>query len=568
MYRRQFLREIGIGLIALNTAPLIVSCVSPGSIATRNKTSTGIRATSPHFWSDVVIYGGTSAGVIAAYTVRRYGKSVLLIEPGRHLGGLSSGGLGRTDVGDRSAITGIARDFYRRIGKYYGQEEPGWRFEPRVAEQMFEDYLDEVQAEVLFSRRVKEVRKNGNRIQELVLEYAGDGSNSQDLLVQGDLFLDTSYEGDLMAGAGVSYAVGRESNSQYHETHDGVQMGHPRQYHQFPDGIDPYVIPGKKSSGLLPEINGYGVQPRGTGDKKIQAYNFRMCLTQDPDNLLPFSEPDNYDPDRYHLLLRVMAAKPWDNLRGGFIISEMPRGKTDWNNYGPFSTDYIGKNWEYPEADYSQRARMWQEHEEYQKGLMYFLGHDERVPRKLREEMQSWGLCRDEFLDTGGWPNALYIREARRMIGSHVMTDRNIVGGEHVKDGIAWGSYNMDSHNVQRVVIHGDGGDMVKNEGDVEQPSGGPYPIAYRSLTPKPEEAANLLVPVALSATHIAYGSIRMEPVFMELGQAAGVAASLALEKQVAVQEVDVRAIQQELREKPLAGMPPPSGQEKAYRLP
>lgn len=545
MRRRRFLCTLGWGGLVLPALPSFGTAV----FAAERRTTAGTLqpGDSPALRSDVVIYGGTSAGVIAAYTVRKAGKSVLLIEPGRHLGGLTSGGLGRTDVGDQSAITGLARDFYRRIGRYYGQEEAAWRFEPRVAEQMFEDYLDEAQVEVLFSRRVKEVYKDGTRIQAITLEYAGGDPAAPDILVGGDLFLDASYEGDLMAGAGVSYTVGRESNDRYHETHNGGQMGHPRQYHQFPDGIDPYLIPGKKSSGLLPEINGFGVQPRGSGDRKIQAYNFRMCLMQDPENMIPWSEPANYDPDRYQLLLRVMEKQPWDSLNGGFIISEMPRGKTDWNNRGPFSTDYIGKNWAYPEADYATRAQIWREHEAYQKGLMYFLGHDERVPRKVREEMQSWGLCRDEFLDTGGWPHALYIREARRMLGVHVMTDRNIVGGEHVKDGIAYGSYNMDSHNVQRVVVSGPDGDMVKNEGDVEQPPGGPYPISYRSLTPRPDEATNLLVPVALSASHIAYGSIRMEPVFMEMGQAAGVAASLALEKQAAVQEVNVTAIQQEV---------------------
>ena len=545
MQRRQFLRALGWGGLVLPAVSL--SGMEIIGVGKQKTSGAFVPGDAPALHSDVVIYGGTSAGVIAAYTARKYGKSVLLIEPGRHLGGLTSGGLGRTDVGDQSAISGLARDFYRRVGRYYGQEEPGWRFEPRVAEQMFEDYMDEAEVEVLFSRRVKQVHMDGTRIRSVTLEYAGDDPAAPEIRVEGALFLDASYEGDLMAGAGVSYTVGRESNDTYHESHNGVQMGHPRQYHQFPDGIDPYVIPGEKSSGLLPEINGFGVQPRGAGDRKIQAYNFRMCLTQDPANRLPWTEPENYDPDRYQLLLRVMEKQPWEGLTDGFIISEMPRGKTDWNNRGPFSTDYIGKNWEYPEADYANRARIWREHEAYQKGLMYFLGHDERVPRKVREEMQSWGLCRDEFLDTGGWPNALYIREARRMLGVHVMTDRNIVGDAHVADGIAYGSYNMDSHNVQRVVVTGPGGDMVKNEGDVEQPPGGPYPISYRSLTPKPDEATNLLVPVALSASHIAYGSIRMEPVFMELGQAAGVAASLALENQTAVQDVNVKMIRQEV---------------------
>ena len=511
----------------------------------------------PTFDVDICIYGGTSAGVIAAYTARMYGKTVLLVEPGRHLGGMTSGGLGLTDIGNKYAITGLSRDFYRRVGNVYGSLE-AWRFEPHVAEQVFEQYVDEAGIDVLFSRRLKSVQKQGAEIREITLAYAGEQPHPQDVVVRARMFLDTSYEGDLMAQAGVSYTVGREANSVYGETINGVQLFGR---HQFPDGVDPYVIPGDSSSGLLPEISAETLAPRGTGDRKVQTYNFRMCLCQDEANRLPLPRPEGYNPARYELLLRLLERAPWKNLNeGGFSIDRMPNGKTDWNNRGGFSTDYIGKNWDYPEADYEERARIWQEHTNYQQGLIYFLAHDERVPEHLRREMQTWGLCRDEFLDTGGWPHQLYVREARRMIGAYVMTEHNATGRVVAEDAIGMAAYTMDSHNTQRLVVNG----MVKNEGNVEvggwagDDLGGavkvdPYPIAYGTITPKPEEATNLLVPVALSASHIAYGSIRMEPVFMVLGQSAAVAASMALDAGTTVQQVDLPALQRELQRNPLA---------------
>ena len=504
---------------------------------------------------DVLVYGGTSAGVIAAYTAKAYGKRVLLVEPGRHLGGMTSGGLGQTDIGNKFAVTGLALDFYRRVGRHYGWFE-AWQFEPRVAEQVFEQYVDEANVEILFSRRLRRVRKDGTRLAAVELEYAGEGAGSGLIIVAARQFIDASYEGDLLAVAGASYVVGREDNRVYGETLNGVQL---RGRHQFPDGIDPYVVQGQPSSGLLPEITGAGVPPAGTGHRGVQAYNFRMCLCQGEDRI-PISRPDAYDPDRYELLLRRLAAERTRSLSELFIISRMPNGKTDWNNRGGFSTDYIGKNWEYPEAPYARRADIWRQHEDYQKGLIYFLGHDPRVPSHLRAEMLSWGYCRDEFLDTGGWPHQLYVREARRLVGEYVMTEHNSVGRAVVEDGIALAAYTMDSHNVQRLVVNG----MVKNEGNVEvggwpdDDLGGavkvePYPIAYRSLTPKREQVTNLLVPVALSASHIAFGSIRMEPVYMVLGQVAAVAASMAIDAGTIVQNVDVRALKRELEDNPLA---------------
>lgn len=513
----------------------------------------------PAFDVDVVVYGGTSAGVIAAYAAKMYGKSVLLVEPGRNLGGMSSGGLGLTDIGNKYAITGLGLNFYRRMGSYYGQFE-AWTFEPKAAEQVYESYVDEAGVEVLFSRRLKEVQKEGTDIQTITLEYAGEGPSAGDLQVRAKMFIDASYEGDLMAASGASYIVGREPNSKYNENHNSVQL---RDRHQFPDGVDPYVVKGDPSSGLLQEINGVGVEPNGTGDKKVQAYNFRLCLCQGEDRI-PFSEPENYNPDRYELLGRLIEQSPWDSLQDGFIISRMPNGKSDWNNRGGFSTDYIGKNWEYPEADYEKRAEIWKDHEEYQKGLVYFLANNEQVPDHIRKEMQSWGYCPDEFLDTEGWPHQLYVREARRLIGEYVMTEAHCLGETVVEDGIAMAAYTMDSHNTQRVVVEGPNGPMVKNEGNVEVGGGtwddlggevivNPYPISYRSITPKREEVTNLLVPVALSASHIAFGSIRMEPVFMVLGQSAAVAASMAIDAEVPVQQVDVEALQRELKVNPLA---------------
>lgn len=501
-------------------------------------------AQQPALEVDIVVYGATSAGVIAAYTAKEYGKSVLLVEPGRHVGGLSSGGLGYTDIGNKYAVTGLGLDFYRRLGRYYGKFEE-WTFEPRAAEQVFESYLDRAGVEVLYSRRLKSVAKDGTRIRAVTLEYDGAGKGSPDLVVAAKEFIDATYEGDLMARSGASYTVGRESNARYGETIDGVQL---RDKHQFPDGVDPYVRPGDPASGLLPEITGVGVAPDGTGDKKVQAYNFRLAMCQG-ESRVPVTRPARYDSARYGLLLRLMEKAPWTGIRTGFKIDRLANDETDWNNQGPFSTDFIGHSWAYPDAAYAQRDSIWRAHEDYEKGLLYFVGHDPRVPEKLREEMLSWGYCSTEFLDTDGWPHQLYVREARRLVGEYVMSEKNVRGAERVADGIGMAAYGMDSHNNERVVVNG----MVKNEGDVQVGGFPPYPISYRSITPKRAEVTNLLVPVALSATHIAYGSIRMEPVFMVLGQSAAVAASMAIDAGVPVQRVDVTALQGELKKNPLA---------------
>ncbi len=509
-----------------------------------------------HF--DVLVYGATSAGVIAAYTASRYGLRVLLIEPGRHLGGMSSGGLGATDTGGQdSYITGLSQEFYLRVGHYYGQDGPAYRFEPHVAELVFKQYLDEAGVEVMFSRRLKKVHLRDGKIQSIDLEYARLEVD-QDLAVSAQQFIDATYEGDLMAASGVSCTTGRESNDTYQEKYNGVipgreagPYGQTKRTREWAVDVDPYMVPGKPSSGLLPEVNGVGHEPMGSGDDKIQAYCFRLCLTQDRKNFIPLSEPDGYNPDRYELMARLQKLKPWKSLKNGFNISMMPNGKTDINNYGlvGFSSNYVGGNYAYPDGDYSTRAKIWQAHKEYQQGLLWFLATDERIPSHIRAEMQSWGYCFDEFRDTDGWPHQLYIREARRMVSDFVMTEHECIGVRPVGDGIAKGGYALDSHVVQRVVIDG----HVENEGNISVHGFDPYLISYRSIIPKRGEIGNLYVPVCVSSSHAAYGSLRMEPVFMALGQAAGIAAWLAEEKSQLAQDISVSLIQKELRDNALA---------------
>jgi len=534
---------------AVSTLPasaFAISAVTPAS---------GIGSQTPTY--DLMVYGATSAGVIAAYTASRYGLSVLLVEPGRHIGGLTSGGLGRTDTGGQdSFITGLSQEFYIRVGKYYGQSVPAYDFEPHVAEKIYEQYLDEAGVEIWYSRRINAVAVQNQAIRKVYLEHSS-GAEHPLLEVDASYFIDATYEGDLMASAGVSYTVGRESNEKYGELYNGVipgrvsgPYGKATREREWSVNVDPYIVPGKPSSGLLPEVNGVGHKPIGTGDDKVQAYCFRLCLTQRTNNQLPLYEPEGYNPARYELMARLQAQEPWQSLRNGFIISPMPRGKTDINNYGlvGFSSNYVGKNFDYPDADYQVRARIWDEHKKYQQGLLWFLATDDRVPPPIRKEMQSWGYCRDEFLDTGGWPHQLYIREARRMVSEMVMTEHECVGHRSVEDGIAMGGYALDSHVVQRVVVDG----HVENEGNISIHGFDPYYISYRSITPKREEINNLLVPVCLSSSHAAYGSLRMEPVFMALGQSAGIASSLAARDNAYVQDVAATAIQDQLINNPL----------------
>lgn len=492
---------------------------------------------------DLAVYGATAGGVIAAVTGARAGLHVVLLEPGRHVGGMMSGGLGETDFGRKEAIGGYAREFFDRAGEHYhlsdyGVQE-GWYFEPHVAEAIFRQMLDEMHVTLLLGKRLKEhggVAKTGRTITALVME---DGSR-----YVARVFADCSYEGDVMAQAQVSYTWGRESSDEYGESLAGVRSHTP--FHQFLVPISAY----DSNHTLLPEIFAGPKGATGSADRKVQAYNFRLCLTRRTDSLVPFPKPANYDPRRYELFARLIAALTKRDghppgMSGVMYIGHIPNGKTDINNNGAFSTDFIGASWDYPEAGYQRRAEIFQAHVDYTQGFFWFLGHDERVPAPLRNEINSWGLARDEFTDTANWPNQLYIREARRMIGEYVMTQKDLQSDLRKPDSIGMGSYNSDSHNVQRIAnAAGD----VENEGDMEVPVK-PYQIPYRILLPKRAQVTNLLVPVCFSASHVAYSSVRMEPQYMILGQAAGVAAALAVRKDQAVQDVSVEDLQQTLRE-------------------
>jgi len=488
---------------------------------------------------DIVIYGLTSAGITAAVQAKRMGKTIIVVGPEKHLGGLSSGGLGSTDIGNKDAIGGLSREFYRQVGEHYNEAET-WKFEPHVAEQVFEHMIAAHAITVHRDEWLNRTPGEGVKIQN---GRIGSITMLSGKTYCGKMFIDATYEGDLMATAGVSYTIGREANSEYGETLNGVATAYAV-HHQFSKPIDPYVQPGNPSSGLLPGVTEGGPGKEGSADKRIQAYCFRMCLTNVAANRIPLPKPEGYDPLRYELLLRTVLADA--NQYGDlyFMESAMPNGKTDSNNKGPFSTDNIGMNYDYPEGDYATRKRIIAEHETYQKGFIWFLANDPRVPKQLQDKVGQWGLPKDEFTDNENWSHQLYIREARRMLGGYVMTQLDCQGGTQSDTSIGMGAYTMDSHHTQRYV---DASGHVRNEGDVQVGGFGPYPIAYASIVPKRGECANLLVPVCLSATHMAFGSIRMEPVFMVLGQSAATAAAQAIDANVAVQDIDYEKLKQQL---------------------
>ncbi len=480
---------------------------------------------------DVVVYGGTAGGAVAAIAAAKEGVRVVLLEPRRHVGGMVSGGLGQTDYGNQAVIGGMSREFFERVGEHYRQPV-AWHFEPHVAEQVFNDWLKEADVPVLFEHRLSRVEIDGNRIHTIRMETGTSFAAK--------VFIDATYEGDLMARAGVSYTVGREGRDQYGESLAGVQE-HSR-FHQFD-----VAVAGRDENGQLLACVYQGEKGgTGDGDKKIQTYNFRVCLTDQKENQLPLPKPPGYDPRRYEILERYLALRGEDlKMNDVTIFSLMPNGKTDINNRGPFSTDHIGANWDYPEADYKRREEIWQDHVNYVQGFFYFLAHDPCVPKRLRDEINQWGLPKDEFVDTGHWPHQLYVREARRMIGEHVMTQRDVQEDRTKRDSIGMGSFMIDTHHSQRI-IRRDG--TLENEGDVQVPVR-PYEIPYRSLVPKRHECVNLLVPVCMSASHVAYGSLRMEPQYMIMGQASGLAAAAAVRQHVAVQEADLPWLQNRLRE-------------------
>jgi len=515
---------------------------------------------------DVVVYGGSAAGIAAAVQVRRQGGSVVVIEPGDRIGGLTTGGLGQTDIGNKRAIGGLAREFYRRVRRHYddpanwkwqsresykdgGQsrtedgESAMWTFEPSAALAIMEGLVREHDVPVVFRERLDRTGGGPGKVVRGVDKQAGrivTIRTESGRTFHGRVFIDATYEGDLMAGAGVGYTVGREAAAAYGETLNGVQAG-LAVHHQLARGVDPYVIPGAPASGLLPGIEPAGAGRDGSGDQRVQAYCFRMCLTDHPENRIPFAKPADYDPLRYELLLRNVAAGatgvPWMN-------SAMPNRKTDTNNRTGVSTDLIGGSHAWPEADYAERERLIASHRSWQQGLMWTLANHERVPEEIRREVSRWGTCRDEFVAGRGWQEQLYVREARRLVGETVMTQHHCQGSEVAPRSVGMAAYTMDSHHVRRFV---DAAGQVRNEGDVQVGGFGPYPIDLGAIVPRRAECENLVVPVCVSATHIAYGSIRMEPVFMVLGQSAASLAMEAVRGGVAVQEVDYQVLRKRL---------------------
>jgi hypothetical protein len=527
---------------------------------------------------DVVIYGGTSAGIAAAIQSSRMGKTVVLIEPTSRIGGLTTGGLGATDIGNKQAIGGISREFYQNIKKYYekpenwkwqtpeeyrhgrnpGNEDAMWTFEPSAALTVYKEMMAPEKIELVYNQRLDRsagVIKQGLSITGIRMESG--------ISFKGKMFIDATYEGDLMAAAGVSYTYGRESNKEYGETLNGVQankvsltlrgtVSRNSIHHNFIDGVDPYIVKGDPSSGLLPFIIEGGPGIDGHGDKGIQAYCFRMTLTDHPGNRIPFKKPESYNEQEYELLFRNYEAAegPIEQMYSygdplvPWINTPMPNRKTDTNNQKGFSTDFIGQNFDYPEASYDERKKIVDRHRNYQQGLMWSLAYHPRISQKVRDVVSKWGTCKDEYEQEDGWQEQLYIREARRMISDYVMTQRNCEGLDVAEDPVSLAAYGMDSHQVQRYVDHNG---YVQNEGNVEAHGFSPYPVSYRSIIPKKGECSNLLVPVCVSSTHIAFGSIRMEPVFMILGQSAATAACMAIDNGYAIQDVPYDKLKLEL---------------------
>lgn len=493
---------------------------------------------------DVVVYGATAAGVTAAVAAANEGSRVALVEPGRHVGGMVSGGLGWTDRSENPVIGGLAAAFYTEVGEHYGVSP--WDVlgpEPKVAEAIFRRWLRDAGVEVIFGMGLHAVERDGLSITSIV--------TSTGEAFSGRAFIDASYEGDLLAKAGVSYAVGRESRSLYGETLAGRQPIRPDQ-HQFRAPVSPFVE--GDSGPVLPLVHDRPMVAEGEGDGGVQSYCYRLCLTDVPENRIPFPEPDDGDPDQFELLRRYLDAAPETRLGDLLVLSgRLPNGKIDVNSKGPISTDLPdGSAWDYPEADATRRTEIVAHHLHYTQGLMYFLANDPGVSPHIREEMAQWGLCDDEFPDTGGWPHQLYVRESRRMQGEYILTQHDLDAGRMHYDTVGMGSYNIDIREVQRVWMpvprYPCMVPEVFNEGYLSAPVP-PYGIPYRSLLPRYSECTNLLVPVCLSASHVAFASVRMEPQYMLLGHAAGAAAAIAARDDVAVHHVHTRDLRDRLQE-------------------
>lgn len=484
--------------------------------------------------TDVCVYGGAAGGVTAAVQVKRMGKSVALLNFNHHLGGLSSSGLGATDIGSfgNDYIQGLSREFYTRIGAKYGSSGAKFGFEPKRAEQVFDEMAADAGVPVYSHSRIASVVMDGLRIVSITM----DNGN----VFRAKMFLDASYEGDLLKKAGVTYTVGREAKTDYDESINGIQRNTAG--HQFDKEVDPYIIPGNPASGLLPMINPNPTAANGSADGLIQAYCFRMCLTNVPANRQMIAKPEGYNETDYELFFRWLESGT--DKKRFYKLDGMPNGKTDSNNDGPISCDFIGGNTNYVEADYATREQVVKAHEKWQRGLVWTIQNHPRVPEAIRLLNADWGLPLDEFPDNAHWPYQLYIREARRMISDYVMTQKHCTGATIAPDSIGLAAYTMDSHNTQRYV---NASGKVRNEGDVQTSVKGPYPISYRAIVPKVGECTNLLVPWCLSATHVSFGSFRMEPVFMMTGQSAATAACFAIDDNVSVQEVSYPKLRAQL---------------------
>lgn len=483
---------------------------------------------------DVCVYGGTPGGVAAAVQTRRLGKTSALAVFRRNVGGLTAAGLTAMDLGTATAIGGLAHEFIQnaaltKFDPNNGSPELGFR--PSQAEEMFRALLKKADVPVYYEHRLKTVEKDGARITALVFE---NGNR-----IEAKMFVDATYEGDLFARASVKYFVGREDNSTYGETLNGFQLA---KTHQFRFRVDPYRTPRDPQSGLLPGITAGPLPAAGTGDKRVQAYNFRMWAVP-ADSGLPWPKPEGYHREDYALLERYLNVDPAAEWKFNYGSGPVKLNVGDCNNAGPVSTDFVGGSDAWPEADYTTREKIFQAHVTYQQGMMWYLANDEAVPERVREFTRKFGLPKSEFTETGGWPHELYVREARRLISDYVMTEKNCRREILAEDSIGLASYQMDSHHTSRVIVDG----VVRAEGCIEGKVKTPYPVSYRSIVPREAECTNLFVPVCLSSTHVSYGSIRMEPVFMIFGQSAATAAAQAIDTGVSVQKVDYRKLREQL---------------------
>ncbi len=484
--------------------------------------------------SDICVYGGTSGGVMAAVAAARLGKSVALVVVNNHVGGMSSGGLGVTDRGNTASIGGLAAEFYSRVGQAYGATNPVYFFEPHVAENTFLQMLAGAVVPIYTNQQLASVTLSNLVIQQLTM---ADGT-----IYRAKEFIDTTYEGDLMAMAGVSNTVGREAAATYGESLAGVTVNSV----QYP--CDPYVIPGNAASGLLPLIQSGSPGTAGAGDSKVQCYNFRLCLTQNPTNMIPITAPTNYAEATYELLHRHINAYVATN--GSVPLNVLidvqtiiPNGKTDINAYAPISTDYLGYNFTYPTNTSANRQLIYQQHKNYISGMLYYLANSTNVPVNVRTNMQSWGYAKDEFQDNGGWPYPLYVREGRRMISDYVMLQQDALGSRAATDAVALASYTIDSHPVARYAVNG----VTVTEGGMGLAVPEPYPVSYRSIIPSVGQCQNLFCTFALSASHVGFASVRLEPVFMMTSQSAATAAAFAIDDQVPVQAVNYQKLAAEL---------------------